>query len=334
MKSPMFLRHYSRVAKRLTINQDLALPGERFEPGSEQFSLQLFSSKSKRFIDDMHLHSSGEFDFRVSTLRRKLINYIQQRRTNELNSITSTLQLQLGFDLYAIKKTLELGGRVKLKDSIRWFSSKESSLAHSRTKGLSLEGVDLSFTQINRMGLNIYAGCDNLRFFSFRNCVFVDSWFVSRFTYLFNERVHFLDLSQCPKIDSTCITPLFRLKLYDLPNLKGHELMLLELNDELPNCLIEGFDYFMSDDDLSKETNSAKEYFQNVTSDIASNDKEFLEKYVILHPDQKKLQLNEELKITRKLAEIVRADLRLRRIDTDLLRPPLLKTTEGQLQFL
>lgn len=297
------IRLLGRVAKNLVIDRSVSLPGERYEVGCEQFALSLTSTKQKNFIDDIHLHSSAEFDFRVTAMLRKLKHRAALKRTNDLNSVQSSLQLQLGFDLYAIKKTLELNGRVKLKGSQKWFDSKESSLAHSRSKGLCLEGVDLSFSLITRNGLNIYADCDSLQFMSLKKCVHVDSWFVTRMAYLLGDRIRFIDLSGCPRVDSTCIAPmcnfrnLTRLKLFDLPRLAGHELMLLELNEALPNCLIEGLDYFVPDEELSRRRDETVKFIKGVQEDIRKNDAEFLERYVTVHPETLRLPVSETLQI-------------------------------------
>ncbi|KAL7677995.1 hypothetical protein ACOME3_004222 [Neoechinorhynchus agilis] len=279
-----------RIPKNLRLSPDAPTPHEAFEVGTRDFVQSLTSQRSRDYIRRLpEIKSKGsEIDLRIWVLRKFIMTHLINFSTRHQNKVTPHVQLQLGHDMYAMKKTLEFRGRAKAVGFPRWITSKDRILKLAKlTNKVAIESVDLSYTRINEDGLDIYTDCVDLKSFTLRNCMNVDDWFIAKLAYVFNERIMFLDISGCPNVYPNSLLPLCRLRnlrrlrIYGLEkNLKGYEYMVLELNEALPGCLIEGFSYDIKDEEIEQRRLKGEIETKKLLGDMIEEDPDFYADYV------------------------------------------------------
>ncbi|XP_070685686.1 distal membrane-arm assembly complex protein 2 [Pempheris klunzingeri] len=194
---------------------------------------------TQRFYDVEMLFSLG------SKLRR--------RRIEKKNVYYSYTQRYYGPDIAAAYYVLCLKGRFRYLGQSEWFHTDRRGkfnwdfLDHKDTP---LEEVNMSYTLINYRGLRNLEGQRYLRTLSLRGCPEVDDWFLTRL-HMFQDSLEELDISHCPGITTGGLAALRNLKglrrldVSSLPRISSPGLVIILLEDMLPQCQIvaTGYDH-------------------------------------------------------------------------------------------
>lgn len=160
-------------------------------------------------------------------------------------------QQKYGPELGAAHFAISCGGSVKFYGNDKWYSNKKDSkftLPTSFVDGVSLEAVDFQDTEIMYEGLVNIATARKVKWMSFRNCPYVDDWFLDNLIQ-FKDSLEYLDISDCADVTERGVCVLHRLrnlktlKLENLPNIQYPELVCILLEDVLLDIKIEGISY-------------------------------------------------------------------------------------------
>ncbi|XP_041352812.1 distal membrane-arm assembly complex protein 2-like [Gigantopelta aegis] len=157
----------------------------------------------------------------------------------------------LGPDLATAHFIVKRKGAVKFVGHDSWFRLNKAgryNLPNRRVDGMELEAVDASGTKLMSAGFENFVDLENLRYLNVSNCVNMDDWCLACF-HQFADTLEFLDISDCPQITERGIACLHHLKhlqalkMKNLPKVENPQLVILMLEELLPNCKIFGPDY-------------------------------------------------------------------------------------------
>ncbi|KAM7399697.1 hypothetical protein PAMP_018945 [Pampus punctatissimus] len=160
-------------------------------------------------------------------------------------------QRYYGADTAAAYYILSLNGGFRFVGQPTWFRADQRgkfSWDFLNHKNTPLEEVDMSYTVINYTGLGNLEEQRSLRTLSFRGCSEVDDWFLSRL-HVFQDSLEELDISHCPRITTGGLAALRNLKglrrldISSLPGISNPGLVVILLEEMLPQCLITATGY-------------------------------------------------------------------------------------------
>ncbi|KAM9801281.1 distal membrane-arm assembly complex protein 2 [Neosynchiropus ocellatus] len=147
---------------------------------------------------------------------------------------------------------LSLKGAFRFVGQTEWFRIDDKGIVNNdfvNHKDTPLEEVDLSYTVINYNGLlNIGGDQPCLRTLSLRGCPEVDDWFLAGL-HVFQDSLKELDISHCPKITTGGLAALRNLKglthlnMSSLPGISNPGLVIILMEEMLPNCQITATGY-------------------------------------------------------------------------------------------
>ncbi|XP_071080347.1 distal membrane-arm assembly complex protein 2-like [Haliotis cracherodii] len=218
---------------------------------------------SKKFYDkregvpnDFLVWLQRDYDWSINGIRKmyKAAEFEMQKRSQKYLPERHEI---LGPDLATSHFIVKRGGAVKFVDRETWFRMEEDGkyyLPNRKVEGMKLEAVDASNTSLMHIGMDNFVNLSELRYLSFSNCPHVDDWCMSRL-HTFKHSLEFLDISGCDQITEdglACLHHLEKLKglkLSNLPNVKHLQLMVLLLEESLPECMVFGVDFTASDAD-------------------------------------------------------------------------------------
>uniref|UniRef100_A0A8C6WYJ7 Distal membrane-arm assembly complex protein 2 n=1 Tax=Neogobius melanostomus TaxID=47308 RepID=A0A8C6WYJ7_9GOBI len=154
---------------------------------------------------------------------------------------------------------LKLNGGFRYCGHSDWFRADKMNWDFLNYKDSPLEEIDLSYTVINCQGLENFEGHQrSLRTLSLRGCPAVDDWFLSRL-HIFQDSLQELDISHCPKITIGGLAALRNLKglqrldVSSLPGISNPGLVVILLEEMLPNCHVTASGYEFDSPSNEKE---------------------------------------------------------------------------------
>ncbi|XP_034556819.1 distal membrane-arm assembly complex protein 2 [Notolabrus celidotus] len=159
-----------------------------------------------------------------------------------------------GPDLAAAFYILSMKGGFRYVGQSEWFHTDRRGkfnwdfLSHKDTQ---LQDINMSHTLINYRGLENLEGQRSLRTLSLQGCLEVDDWFLARL-HIFQDSLEELDISHCPRITSGGLAGLRNLKglkrldVSSLPNISSPGLVVILLEEMLPQCQITANGYNFS----------------------------------------------------------------------------------------
>ncbi|XP_059187776.1 distal membrane-arm assembly complex protein 2 [Centropristis striata] len=161
-----------------------------------------------------------------------------------------------GYDMLAPYFILKMKGRFRFVGQSEWFQAetgRKFNWAFMQHSGSLLEEVDVSYSIINHVGIMNMVGQKALRTLSVRGCPEVDDWFLSKL-HEFQDSLEELDISHCPKITVGGLAALRNLKglrrldVSSLPRVSSPGLVVILLEEMLPQCHItaEGYDHSLT----------------------------------------------------------------------------------------
>jgi len=182
----------------------------------------------------------------------------------------------LGPELLAAHFVTSFGGKVKFHGFQNWFDSDSfRSMPQKYGPEFVCEAIDLSGTPLFYEGMAFLMRLSNLRSLNLANCTALDEWAISRLHPLSHSLIH-LDLSGCHRVADRGIMTLWRMKNLRRLVLSGLEdsvknlpLIVMELEELLPNCYIHGVD-------IERPPNPQN---SGVPEDYDLSDAELLQKY-------------------------------------------------------
>uniref|UniRef100_A0AAV2J457 Distal membrane-arm assembly complex protein 2 n=1 Tax=Knipowitschia caucasica TaxID=637954 RepID=A0AAV2J457_KNICA len=145
---------------------------------------------------------------------------------------------------------LKLKGGFRFCGQSHWFRANKFNWDFMNHKDCPLEEIDLSYTVINYEGLKNIEEQTSLRTLSLKACPEVDDWFLSRL-HVFQDSLEVLDISHCPRITTGGLAALRNLKglkklnVSSLPGISNPGLLVILLEEMLPNCDItsDGYEF-------------------------------------------------------------------------------------------
>ncbi|KAG7479603.1 distal membrane-arm assembly complex 2 [Solea senegalensis] len=185
-----------------------------------------------------------------------------QRRVQKKNAYYSYTQHFHGADIAAAFYVLSLKGGFRYVGQSDWFHTDKRGqfnwnfLNHKDTP---LEEVDMSCSLISYSGLENLVGQQSLRTLSLQGCPEVDDWFLARL-HVFQDSLEELDISHCPRITTGGLAALRNLKglrrldMSSLPGLSNPGLVIILLEEMLPQCQIiaSGYDLSLSQEGIEE----------------------------------------------------------------------------------
>ncbi|KAF7651041.1 hypothetical protein LDENG_00116560 [Lucifuga dentata] len=179
---------------------------------------------------------------------------LRRRGLQKKNAYYGYTQTFYGPDIAAAYYVLSLKGGFRFAGQSEWFRTDHRGkfnwdfMSHKDTP---LEEVDMSHTVINYTGLGNLVGQHSLRTLSLRGCPEVDDWFLSRL-HVFQDSLEELDISHCPRITIGGLVALrnlkglHRLNVSSLPGISSPGLVIILLEEMLPQCQITATGYDLS----------------------------------------------------------------------------------------
>ncbi|XP_062241958.1 distal membrane-arm assembly complex protein 2 isoform X1 [Platichthys flesus] len=199
---------------------------------------------TQRFYDmEMLLSWSSQLKRRVIKRKNAYYSYAQRFHGSDIAAAYYVLNLKGGFRFVGLSAWFRANHRGKFN----W-----DFLNHKDTP---LEEVDMSYSVINYTGLVNLEGQRSLRTLSFRGCPEVDDWFLAKL-HMFQDSLEELDISHCPRITTGGLAALRNLKglqrldISSLPGISSPGLIIILLEEMLPQCQITASGYNLS---LSQE---------------------------------------------------------------------------------
>ncbi|XP_042269091.1 distal membrane-arm assembly complex protein 2 isoform X1 [Thunnus maccoyii] len=189
---------------------------------------------------------------------------LRSRGLQKKNIYFGYTQKFYGADIAAAYYILSLKGGFRFVGQPAWFRADERGrfnwdfLNHKDTP---LEEIDMSYTVINYTGLGNLENQRSLRSLSLRGCSEVDDWFLARL-HMFQDSLEELDISHCPRITTGGLAALRNLKglqrldISSLPGISSPGLVIILLEEMLPQCQITATGY---DHSLRQEEGEEKE---------------------------------------------------------------------------
>ncbi|KAK7483528.1 hypothetical protein BaRGS_00025202 [Batillaria attramentaria] len=156
----------------------------------------------------------------------------------------------LGPDLATAHFLVRRGAKVKFVGRDTWFKQDEKGNMYLPTRmvpGLSLEAIDATGIDMTYVAFDNMIMLDDLCYLNFSKCRYFNDWCMARL-HIFKDTLEFLDISGCTEVTHNglaCLHHLKKLKglkLSDLPNVQDIGLMILLLEETLPECTVFGVD--------------------------------------------------------------------------------------------
>ncbi|KAL8619789.1 hypothetical protein ACOMHN_025875 [Nucella lapillus] len=156
----------------------------------------------------------------------------------------------LGPDLATAHFVVGRGGRVKVSGREAWVQRDKQGNAYmpnNYVPGLHLEAIDCTGVQMSYVAFDNMVDLEQLQYLKFSRCSNFDDWCLARL-YQFKDTLEFLDLSDCWDVTENGLACLHMLrnlkglKLTGLPKVKDMGLLVLLLEEALPQCTIFGLD--------------------------------------------------------------------------------------------
>ncbi|TKS81417.1 ATP synthase subunit s-like protein [Collichthys lucidus] len=159
-----------------------------------------------------------------------------------------------GSDLAAAYYVLSMKGAFRFVGQTEWYCPDKKGkfnwdfLNHRDTQ---LEEVNMNYTLINYTGLVNLEEQRSLRTLSVRGCSEVDDWFLARL-HVLQDSLEELDISHCPRITTGGLAALRNLKglrrldVSSLPGISSPGLVIILLEEMLPQCQITATGYDLS----------------------------------------------------------------------------------------
>nr|XP_046244460.1 distal membrane-arm assembly complex protein 2 [Scatophagus argus] len=179
---------------------------------------------------------------------------LRRRRILKKNAYYGYTERFYGPHIAAAYYILRMQGGFRFVGQTEWFRADQRGkfnwdfLNHKDTH---LEEVDMSYTLINYMGLGNLEGQRSLRTLLLRGCPEVDDWFLARL-HVLQDSLEELDISHCPRITAGGLAALRnlrglrRLDVSSLPQISSPGLVIVLLEEMLPQCHITATGYDLS----------------------------------------------------------------------------------------
>lgn len=172
----------------------------------------------------------------------------------------------MGYNIAAASFVLHWEGKVKFKDS-DWIQSTKSSparLPSSYVPHYVVVAIDASSTLITYEGLKNMSNLTNLKWLSFKSCLFIDDWCIDKIAGNYPS-LEYLDISDCKNVTERgleAIYKLFALKTLIVTNhhkSAAFELTCLMLEDINPNlkCQILNSRYSNGSEELHEKNDTS-----------------------------------------------------------------------------
>ncbi|XP_037533992.1 distal membrane-arm assembly complex protein 2 [Nematolebias whitei] len=191
-----------------------------------------------------------------------LVTWKAQLKGNQIqkkNNFYGYTQSLYGSNIASAFFVLNLGGGVRFTGHSDWFRANKRGkfswdfLKHKET---SLEEIDLSYTIVNYRGLANLEKQHHLQILKLQGCSEVDDWFLAGL-YIFQDTLEELDISHCPRITAGGLAALGnlrklkRLNVSSLPRISTPGLVIILLEDMLPQCQIiaDNYDHSLRQED-------------------------------------------------------------------------------------
>ncbi|KAM4565848.1 distal membrane-arm assembly complex protein 2 isoform 2-T2 [Odontesthes bonariensis] len=179
---------------------------------------------------------------------------MSRKRLQRKNVFYGYTQRLYGSDIASAYYILSLRGGFRYVGHSDWFHSDHRgkfSWDFLNHKDTPLEEVDMSHTVINYTGLFNLEKQRQLRTLKLQGCPEVDDWFLARL-HVFQNSLEELDISHCPRITTGGLAALRNLKglkhlnVSSLPGISSPGLVIILLEEMLPQCLITADGYDLS----------------------------------------------------------------------------------------
>ncbi|XP_019950823.2 distal membrane-arm assembly complex protein 2 isoform X2 [Paralichthys olivaceus] len=179
---------------------------------------------------------------------------LRRRGIKTKNAYYSYARRFHGADIAAAYYVLNLKGGFRYVGQSAWFRADQRgkfSWDFFNHKNTPLEEVDMSYSIINYTGLGNLEGQRFLRTLSLRGCPEVDDWFLAKL-HVFQDSLEELDISHCPRITAGGLAALRNLKglrrldISSLPGISNPGLIIILLEEMLPQCQITATGYDLS----------------------------------------------------------------------------------------
>lgn len=178
----------------------------------------------------------------------KISKHIERRIKEEYDYVKT----EYGPDYALMSYILKINGGIRLRGLPQWFRLGQFSPVGLDTinKDTCIEEVDLSYTLINLDSLRNFREQTSLRGLYFKGCPGVNDWFLTRL-HIFEDTLETLDISHCPNITTGGLAALRNLKglrrldISSMPGITNPGLVVILLEEMLPNCLVTatGYDF-------------------------------------------------------------------------------------------
>lgn len=195
------------------------------------------------------------YDTSPGSIRR----WFWRRRQQQMVKMQSTLSEEwaiLGPELAAAHFITSVNGGVLFTGQKKWLrkeKDQEPLLPKTPVSGACIEAIDLSGVEILYEGLRHFERLNKVQWLSLRNCPHVDDWFLDKVSSIFRHTLIFLDISNCENVTERGLSVLHRLKclkslkISGLKKVKHGPLVCMLLEEAMPQCSIEGIDYWHSE---------------------------------------------------------------------------------------
>ncbi|XP_070762518.1 distal membrane-arm assembly complex protein 2 [Enoplosus armatus] len=176
---------------------------------------------------------------------------LRRRGIQKKNAYYGYTQRFYGPDIAAAYYVLSMKGGFRYVGQSEWFRANQRGkfnwefLDHKDTP---LEEINMNSTLINYTGLGNLEGQRSLRTLSLRGCPEVDDWFLARL-HMLQGSLEELDISHCPRITTGGLAALRNLKglrrldMSSLPGISSPGLVIILLEEMLPQCQITATGY-------------------------------------------------------------------------------------------
>ncbi|XP_013870448.1 ATP synthase subunit s-like protein isoform X2 [Austrofundulus limnaeus] len=191
------------------------------------------------------------YDVEFLLIRKEKMHKNKIRRKNVYFAFAQSLYGTNSASAYFI---LSSGGGFRFVGHSDWVRANKKgkfSWDFLKHKESTIEEVDMSRTIINHRGLSNLATQPTLRTLKLQGCPEVDDWFLARL-HFFQDSLEELDISECPRVTAGGLPSLKNLKrlkrlnVSSLPRLSNPALMVILLEEMLPQCQITADNYNFS----------------------------------------------------------------------------------------
>ncbi|XP_035536621.1 distal membrane-arm assembly complex protein 2 [Morone saxatilis] len=179
---------------------------------------------------------------------------LRRKRIQKKNFNYGYRQRLFGADIAAAHYVLSMKGGFRYVGWSEWFRADHRGKFNwdfMEHKDTPLEEVNMSYTLINYTGLENFEKQRSLRTLSLRGCPEVDDWFLARL-HVLQDSLEELDISHCPRITTGGLAALRNLKglrrldISSLPGISSPGLVIILLEEMLPQCQITATGYDLS----------------------------------------------------------------------------------------